>query len=351
MNGSTGEGSGTDLPADCYEAASEWLQLLNSRDVTEAQLQGWLEWFSAAEENTAAFEEMQRLYRRFAQLPPQLKQRLLERSQSHKLGSWSRFRSQSLRLTLAASVLVILCANVVWLLWASPTAVTYTAPLNQHRTVRLPDGSAVVLGPDSKVAVRYSRVSRRLDLERGQAYFQVQHNKSRPFVVRSGVVQVVAVGTAFNVSTSHGEVAVTVTDGVVEIGREGVSDAEIRSGAAGDDQHMRVSVGHRVVLASVQSMRNDTVSVHADAIQWNQERIALVGARLSDVIAVVNQRSAHRIVIDDPRVADLMFSGTVMQDHIDEWIGALPKIYPIQAIPLDDGSIGLFVRADYSGPE
>ena len=95
-------------------------------------------------------------------------------------------------------------------------------------SLRLPDGTRVVLGPGSRIdtADGYARRTRAVTL-RGEGYFDVVHDDARPFVVRTGQALLRDVGTRFTVSTgpSTGTV-VSVQGGIVALQdrRRGATD-------------------------------------------------------------------------------------------------------------------------------
>ncbi|MEH3160166.1 MAG: FecR domain-containing protein [Sphingomonas taxi] len=66
--------------------------------------------------------------------------------------------------------------------------------------IRLDDGSTVTLGAQTVLTVGFTRERRQLALERGEALFEVAHDRSRPFVVQTPFGAVTAVGTAFDVA-------------------------------------------------------------------------------------------------------------------------------------------------------
>ncbi len=91
-------------------------------------------------------------------------------------------------------------------------------------SVRLPDGSRVILGPASRLTVspRYGRDAREVTLD-GAAWISVRHDRGNPFAVHAGPATVRDVGTEFTVRTDDldgvggGGVTVAVTEGVVEL--------------------------------------------------------------------------------------------------------------------------------------
>lgn len=94
---------------------------------------------------------------------------------------------------------------------------------NEHVRTVLQDNSSVVLSPGSNVNVRM-KVERHISL-RGEAYFEVQRDEERPFVVETGEVTVTVLGTAFEVSAydTSNSVLVRVRHGKVRVVAEGDS--------------------------------------------------------------------------------------------------------------------------------
>jgi transmembrane sensor len=96
-------------------------------------------------------------------------------------------------------------------------AQTYATTVGQRDSVRLPDGTRVLLGPQSRVVVAegYGNMHRDVEL-RGEALFDVVHDDARPFVVRAGAAVVRDIGTSFTVRTDMPDsVIVAVTAGSV----------------------------------------------------------------------------------------------------------------------------------------
>lgn len=94
---------------------------------------------------------------------------------------------------------------------------------NEHVRTVLQDNSSVVLSPGSRVNVRMND-DRHIDLN-GEAYFEVQRDVERPFVVEAGDVTVTVLGTAFEVSAfdTSSSVLVRVRHGKVRVVTEGDS--------------------------------------------------------------------------------------------------------------------------------
>src|SRR5258708_24248903 len=87
----------------------------------------------------------------------------------------------------------------------------YATAIGERKPVTLTDGSKVLLNTDSRIQIDYSAEQRIVRLLQGEAFFEVAHNRARPFLVYAGANVVRAVGTAFSVHVQKSRVAVVVT--------------------------------------------------------------------------------------------------------------------------------------------
>jgi len=88
--------------------------------------------------------------------------------------------------------------------------------------VALPDGSSVWLNHSSslKYPAMFQGDSRTVELS-GEGYFEVAHNPKIPFIVNTGVIQIKALGTAFNIMSYPDEdrIETSLINGIVELQR------------------------------------------------------------------------------------------------------------------------------------
>jgi len=87
----------------------------------------------------------------------------------------------------------------------------------QRATIRLPDGSTVVLGPASQLSMSPDFATRRDVMVQGEGYFTVHPDPARPFLVHSGNAVVHVLGTTFTVRryASDAQLRVAVVEGRV----------------------------------------------------------------------------------------------------------------------------------------
>lgn len=312
------------------QEAMEWLLRLRERAVSEADLAEWTLWYESDERHKQAFDQMQRLWAGAGALAEGADgaarvRRLLEPSPAAGRRPAPR---QWRRLALAASLLAAVLGVTLLArrLYRQGPPAAGAAPLVRNRT--LPDGTTVELAPGTRILVRYTAAWRRVELFNGDAYFTVRHDASRPFVVSVDGLSVRDVGTAFDVHEAAGRTIVTVIKGEIEVS----PGAAPRSGIpAREAAGVRVSAGEQVKWgrrASPVVGRGDT----GRALAWRQGRLEYVDEPLSSVIADVDRYTRHPVLIRDPAVGRIAFTGTVLTRYADEWVQALPSEFPLRLV-------------------
>lgn len=89
---------------------------------------------------------------------------------------------------------------------------------NKVITEHLPDGSEVTLNRNSQISYATDfKEDRSVKLKKGDVFFNVAHDKSKPFVIEVNKVSVTVVGTSFNVKHLKGETEVIVETGIVKV--------------------------------------------------------------------------------------------------------------------------------------
>ncbi len=119
---------------------------------------------------------------------------------------------------VAASVVVLLGLGWLGFRLAFPPAVppVEVASGNAPRAITLPDGSRVTLNRASRLryAADFDEKTRAVTLT-GEAFFDVNPNSARPFVIAAAGTEVRVLGTSFNVNATTPDVAVNVATGTV----------------------------------------------------------------------------------------------------------------------------------------
>jgi transmembrane sensor len=221
-------------------------------------------------------------------------------------------RRRALAGALAASV--ALAAVVIGWRIASPPSSSPLALATAHGeqgSWPLADGSVVHLNSDSAALVLFDRTARRVELQRGQAMFHVAADPARPFRVQAGAVEVVAVGTAFDVDRRDGRATLVVVEGRVAVNRAGRAS-------------LAVPAGLRLDLAAA-----DASPVPADvrrATAWLQREIVFEATPLAEVADEFNRYTAVPIAVEGAALRGLPISGVFGAYDVDSFLAFLARL-------------------------
>jgi len=224
----------------------------------------------------------------------------------------------------AAATLAAIAVGALWLRQGRELQTLATA-VGQQRNVTLADGSIVTLNTNTIVETDLRRQLREIYLRKGEAHFQVAHDRSRPFLVHAGDAVVRAVGTAFEVRVLGDQhVDVVVNEGRVEVQavprNRPAAAATVRALSAGQ----RLSTASRdyaVVPISAQQLSSE--------LAWREGAVIFDGEPLSEAVAEIERYTDLRIVVSDPQVAALRVGGRFRTGDVQEFFDALQAALPV----------------------
>ena len=295
------------------EAAADWIMRLSDAPGDELIVAAWLRWCEEDPENLPAFKRTQVVWQAATAME---EPRQLPRS--------------ALRPWFAAAAAVILCLTVaVWFFARQGVEVgsqSYSTPIAGRGLSVLPDGSKVELGAGSRITTQYSDAIRGVTVDSGEAFFSVKKDAARPFVVTVGNLRVTAVGTAFNVRRGDDRVVVAVQEGKVRVSDQSGSAGDLTAVGAGE-QAVYLAKARRLAIAHIRPL---------DAASWREGILKYEHEPLSAVAADLNRYSTRKILIVDPSIADLPFTGTVFSTHIDDALLAFTDVFPVTIIEHTD---------------
>jgi transmembrane sensor len=227
---------------------------------------------------------------------------------------------------------------------------TYTVISEPARSV-LPDGSIMIRKDDAECKVVYTTSQRRIILNKGEAYFQVAKNPSRPFIVVVSDIEFRAVGTAFTVERSTNQVQLLVTEGHVLV--EEPADKLISSDAQHDItnsnsiyKHLgNVGAGNKLVVhLNAQNRQIPQIqTVPAKELMqnttWRAPLLEFSDTPLSEVLSAFNSYSSTHIYLADQNLSNLRLGGRMRANNITVLLSLLESYYGIKSANKDDGII------------
>jgi transmembrane sensor len=379
MSDIRGLGVGDDARQDIRDQAAVWSDRLRHRG-GDARLRTEFEaWRQAHPLHAETFARIDAAHRvaRAAKGTPGLA--ALERDTMARIARRHRRQWARRGLAMAASLLVM---TTVGLLAAGGNGFTLQAvqqlptqtrhllageryfhtAIGEHRAITLTDGSTLTLNTGSRAVVRYRDAQRSVTLQTGQALFEVAKDPQRPFVVTAHNRTITALGTAFDVRLTGGDLAVTLLEGKVEVAEVAVAVAEGAAvptshpslltphGASGtfSTQHSSLSTvlvpGQQLIVASANPQ---PVLRDADvrrATSWRDGQLIFRHDRLADAIEEINRYSTRKVMLADPALGDLRVSGIVNTGNTAVFVETMVNYYPLRIIQTSDERVVLARR-------
>lgn len=185
---------------------------------------------------------------------------------------------------IAASV--VLLVGVYGLFFKSGSPVVYAYQESSSEPITLKDGSKIYLNKNAEVTVSpFTKSKRKVELK-GEAFFEVAGDPSRPFIVNCGETVTEVVGTSFNIRQSANETFILVTSGKVifSLADDSQSAAALTAGEAAVYKNGKVDL-----------IANPSPNIGA----WRTNDLRFVKMPLSSVIEDISNYFDQDILIEN----------------------------------------------------
>lgn len=261
-------------------------------------------WIDASPANRAHFLQFEKIWNSSKSLSPN--------SDINEIDAWERFKQKTTTqqkpvtkklkpnynwLKIAA-VLVMIAAG--WSAYHLLSPVSYIPVIAGHQVTlkTLPDGSALTLNKNAKISYANNfKNNRTVHLEQGSVFFNVAHDKAKPFVIDVDKISVLVVGTSFNIKHSKELTEIIVETGIVKV-------------SLGRDE-INLQKGEKVVISKHSGQLTKTENTDQLYNYYRSKEFVTDNAPLWRVIDVLNEAYGSSIVIKDDRVRNLTLNTTL----------------------------------------
>lgn len=240
-----------------------------------------------------------------------------------------------------------------------------TVPLGAKSTIRLPDGTEVILNAGSKLtySTEYGKVLREVEFS-GEGYFKVAKIKDKPFIVHTSKTSIEALGTEFNVKAYPTEniIETILVEGSVAIRK---TDAEKTSKESSTNKAIilkpgqvlqivknpveeiqPVAAGPSPIVGTIESLK--PIENHKDMLignidvqvgtSWKDARWIIRGTNLKDLAVLLSRRFNVNIQLKDSTINQFKFSGRIENETLEEVLNIIKYTIPINA-KIDKGDV------------
>lgn len=230
---------------------------------------------------------------------------------------------------------------------ADPLFVEYVSPLGSRSSVILADGSKVWLNAGSTLKYKNTYGINNRDLQlTGEAFFEVEKNKELPFVVKTSEIDIIALGTKFNVKAYCEEktIETTLIEGSVKLESTTVNLQE-NILLKPNDKAVFTKSKQSIELTSQQNQNINPESAPAipkleiiesvepePIISWKDQRWIINNEKLGDLAVKLERRFDVNFVFDNDLVKEYSFRGTLEDETLGQIMEAIKFSSPIKYV-------------------
>ncbi|MBY8823434.1 FecR family protein [Sphingomonas colocasiae] len=295
---------------DPEEEALRWITRSTSGEMSDAEIRAFERWRQDPE-NARYYAEVESILGDMdrAVRPPDNVVQL--RHRPRQLANWGR-RFAAMAAGIAAMAVI---GQQYLTVWQYDHATQGAA----RGHAELADGSKVELNTGSAIDIDYRGNERRVTLARGEAFFDVKRDPSRPFVIGAGAGEVRVLGTAFSVKREGDGARVTVIRGKVRVSAGG-SHVDLTP-----NQQVAFGRGRNGAVAGVNA---------GELLSWSRGFLVFRGRPLAQVVAEIDRYYPGMIMLRNDRAGQRRIDAVVHLDRIDQWIERLEDSQNVTATRL-----------------
>lgn len=223
--------------------------------------------------------------------------------------------------SLAAALIILILSTIV-LIRHNPMVEIRTT-YQQTQSIVLPDSTEIILNANS--SLRYaedflSQASRDIWID-GEAYFHVRSLKNKagkkvPFIVHTDVLDIQVTGTQFNVKDRHGESEIVLEEGSIRL----VPQDQL-------GQALDMLPGQKVMADAASGLQLSQVEDPALYASWKENELYFEHQPLADIAQEIEDEYGLDIIIADPDLGNLQFTGSAPADQLEVLLISIEKSF------------------------
>jgi transmembrane sensor len=280
------------------EQAASWVERrmhASWSDADEAQLQNWLAQTPA---HRIAFWRLEGAWNETSRLAA------LRPPSRHAQDQSAPGRRLPIMRALAAAA-VIVAVGVAASGYFTSGGTAYSTELGERKTLTLADGSRIELNTNTVLRIGSGNETRKVWLDKGEAFFHVKHDAAHPFEVIAANQRITDLGTEFNVRTDGSRLKIAVVQGRVRFdGRDGRAHTELLPGDVAVADAGRVSLTR---LATPEL---------SERLSWRSGKLMFHHTPLSQVADEFNRYNSRKVIVAGEGARALTINGTFATNDV-----------------------------------
>ena len=223
-------------------------------------------------------------------------------------------------LRIVASILLI--STLGWLGYSyfenkSANTLIQVYATNTTLNDTLPDGTTVTLNKNSSLSYTSTfKGSTRPVTLKGEAFFNVSPDKTKPFIITINNVTVQVVGTSFNVKNKNGKTTVDVETGIVKVSKN-KDQVELRH-------------GEKVIIADQKSELVKSISKGRLYNYYRNKELVCDETPLQELVEALNEIYNVNIIIKNPSLKEKTLTTVFKDQSLDQVLEVIQETFRIE---------------------
>lgn len=302
-------------------------------EASQDEIQQVMQWLEQSDENQKLLDSYESVWAETGKLTPQpvavdipsawhVMSNRVDKYENQQTKTIS-FKSRFLKISYSAAAVLILFI-AVYQLWLKPTPELQFASNTEIIKESLPDGSHITLNAKSKITYpeQFAKNERRVKLE-GEAFFDVESNKEKPFIIEAGNAFIQVLGTKFNVKAyENSEIEVIVTEGLVKLF---VVDPETLDSAS-----ILLEAGEKGRISTASGQPVYVSENIPDELAWMDYTLIFKDTDLKHAFDLLESYYAVQIEVSDKKIYNCRLSTTFSNNKIDDIIEVIVAIFEFE---------------------
>jgi transmembrane sensor len=298
--------------------AAAWLERRDGDDWTDADQAGLDAWLAHSWDNRVEYWRLEAAWSRADRLSAL---RVADNGAGQK-HVWPKLIGAA-----AALVLVAVLGFAGSSYFIQPSEKIYATSIGGHQTVMLGDGTRIELNTDTVLRAR----GRNVQLDKGEAFFEVRHDAAHPFTVMAAGHRVTDLGTKFLVRKDGAHLEVALVEG----------RARFESADASMQPHSAVLSPGDDVVATADSMAVAKKSARelTSELGWRQGVLVFRHTTLASAAAEFNRYNARKLVVADTAAGHLTVVGTFRANDVAAFVDATQVLFGLRIVTRGDETV------------
>ncbi|GCC50942.1 hypothetical protein SanaruYs_11610 [Chryseotalea sanaruensis] len=291
------------------------VRYLSNEANSDEQIQ-LFDWISLNVENQKRFNEFCEVWNKNYTHPEEFKEQQALYSLNNKIDSLAPIAKKKTNWLKVAALIGILALTAttlfVYSIKSVSSEITYvvkTNPPGQKSQLQLSDGSIVYLNAGSSIELpeQFNDKIREVHLLKGEAFFEVQRDSLRPFIISTGAVQTKVLGTSFNIKYDELTTEVAVRSGLVSVSNN--QSAEL------------LTVNEKLTITGNQIIREQANL--ESILAWRNNTLILDNLNLADAAAKIEMWYGVEISFANSAILDCKIAGKYKNQTLENVLKAI----------------------------